>query len=30
MSKISDENRMEFSETIKPYQSKITALLGKE
>ncbi|MBQ1627592.1 MAG: hypothetical protein II098_00325 [Treponema sp.] len=30
MAKISDEQRQEFSETIKPYQSKITAILGKE
>ncbi|MBQ5998656.1 MAG: hypothetical protein IJL70_04220 [Treponema sp.] len=30
MAKISDEQRLEFSETIKPYQSKITAILGKE
>ena len=30
MAKISDEIRNEFSDTIKPYQSKITAILAKE
>ena len=30
MSKISEETRLEFAETVKPYQSKITAVLGKE
>ncbi|MBQ5473001.1 MAG: hypothetical protein IIT58_13500 [Treponema sp.] len=30
MAKISETTRLEFAETIKPYQSKITATLGKE
>lgn len=30
MAKISESTRLEFAETIKPYQSKITAVLGKE
>ncbi len=30
MSKVSESTRLEFAETIKPYQSKITAILAKE
>lgn len=30
MAKISESTRLEFAETIKPYQNKITAILGKE
>lgn len=30
MAKISEQTRLEFAEAIKPYQSKITATLGKE
>lgn len=30
MPKISEQTRLEFAETIKPYQSKITAMLSKE
>lgn len=30
MAKISETTRLEFAETIKPYQNKITAILGKE
>ncbi len=30
MAKVTDENRQEFTEAVKPYQSKITAVLSKE
>ncbi|MDE5897960.1 MAG: hypothetical protein K2H09_01655, partial [Treponemataceae bacterium] len=30
MSKISEQTRLDFEDTIKPYKSKITAILGKE
>ena len=30
MAKISEVTRLEFADAIKPYQSKITAILSKE